>query len=180
MKKLLIPSLAIMACSLPLTSWAGSDSGIYIGGSVGQSAIDAEYDDYDYDEDATGYKVLIGYNFGVVPLFDLAVEADYRDFGSFEDKGAGIKSDATAIDVYGVAGLNFGPIGIFGKVGYTDTDVDAATEDGNINISDSSTTYGAGAKLHLGSFAIRAEYEVFDLDDLEDLSMWSIGATVTF
>jgi hypothetical protein len=30
------------------------------------------------------------------------------------------------------------------------------------------------------SISVRAEYEVFDVDDVDDLSMISVGATFTF
>ena len=170
MKKLLASSLLMASIALPLTSYAGADSGLYIGGSVGQSALD---DGYDFDEKDTAYKLLVGYNFGLVPLVDLAVEADYRDFGTFEGEGS---VDIVAFDVFGVAGMNFGPFGVFAKAGYSDSDIDF--EGGSD--SESNMGYGLGAKFQLASFALRAEYETFDMDDVDDLSMISVGATITF
>ena len=175
MKKLLASSLLMASAALPLTSYAGADSGLYIGGSVGQSALEA---DFNFDEKDTGYKVLVGYNFGLVPLVDLAVEADYRDFGSFE--GGGLSADVVAFDVFGVAGLNFGPFGVFAKAGYSDSDVDTVFENVKDSSSESNMAYGLGAKFQLASIALRAEYETFDMDDVDDLSMISVGATITF
>ena len=40
--------------------------------------------------------------------------------------------------------------------------------------------YGVGAQFRIWSISFRAEYEVFDLDDVEDANMLSIGATFTF
>lgn len=187
MKKYLSSLVMASAVALPSAVFssaalAGEESGIYIGGSVGNSAIDASINDVNtkFDEDATGYKVLIGYNFGLIPLIDLAVEADYRDFGSFKSGGNNIKSDVTSVDVYGLAGVNLGLIGLFAKVGYADTDVDTVVGNGKFTRSESSNTYGVGAKFQLGSIAVRAEYEKFDVDDIDDLSMWSLGATYTF
>lgn len=180
MKKYFSSLIVASVISLPSLVWAGDESGLYIGGSVGQAGIDASVDDIGFDEDATGYKVLFGYNFGLIPLIDLAVEADYRDFGSFKDGKNNIKSDITSVDVYGLAGLNLGLFGVFAKVGYADTDVDTVVEDGKFTSSESSNTYGIGARIQLGSLAVRAEYEEFDVDNIDDLSMWSLGATYTF
>lgn len=179
MKKLLASSIVLAACSFPLTTLAGTDSGLYLGGSVGQSSIEQDFGGgVNFDEEDTGYKVFLGYNFGVLPLVDLAVEADYRDFGTFEGGGGSV--DMVAFDVYGVAGLNFGPFGLFGKVGYTDADADFNFGDLSESDSESATTYGVGAKFQLASLALRVEYETFDIDDLDDLNMISVGAVVTF
>lgn len=180
MKKYLSSLIVASVIGFPSLALAGDESGLYIGGSVGQSGIDASVDDIGFDEDATGYKVLFGYNFGLIPLIDLAVEADYRDFGSFKDGKNNIKSDITSVDVYGLAGLNLGLLGVFAKVGYADTDVDTIVDEGKFTSSESSNTYGIGARIQLGSLAVRAEYEEFDVDNIDDLSMWSLGATYTF
>lgn len=181
MKKLFLPfslSLATALCALPVS--AGSDSGFYIGGGIGRSSVELDAELADFDEDATGYKILAGYNFGLVPLVDLAVEADYRDFGSFETAGGAVETDATAFNVYGLAGLNFGLIGVFAKLGYSDVEVDADLGDFSFSDSESANSWGLGAKIHLTSFAIRAEYETFDVDEVDDLSMLSVSGTITF
>lgn len=180
MKKLLSTSLVLAACSFSMASWAGSDSGLYLGGSVGQSSVESDFGgSVNFNEDDTGYKVLLGYNVGLLPLLDLGVEADYRDFGTFKS-GDVVKVDVVAYDVFGVVGLNFGPLGLFGKVGYSNTDADAVIEDIKTSDSDSATTYGVGAKFQIGSLALRAEYETFDIDGLDDVNMVSVGATITF
>ncbi len=180
MKKLIACSSAALLLAASAASWAGSDSGLYIGGSLGTSAINAGVDDVKLDEDATGYKLILGYNFGLVPLVDLAVEADYRDFGSFKNGSQGIKSDVNTVDLYGLVGLNLGLVSVFAKAGYADADYDTHLDDQKFSKSDTSPSYGLGAKVQLGSLAVRAEYETFDMDEIKDLSMWSVGATVTF
>ena len=182
MKKYLSSLIAATLISLPTLSWAGDESGIYIGASVGESALEASVSDvgFNFDENATGYKLLIGYNFGLIPLIDLAVEADYRDFGSFDNGRNGIEADVTSVDVYGLAGVNLGPLGLFAKVGFADSDIDTLIGNVKQSDSDSSNTWGLGARVQLGSFAVRAEYEKFDVDNFDDLAMWSLGATVTF
>lgn len=180
MKKLSGFILLVTLASFGQTGFAGSDSGVYIGGSMGQASLDTGDPDFNINEDASGYKIILGYNFGLVPTIDLAIEADYRDFGSFENNNFNIRSDLKSFDVYGLAGFNLGPIGVFGKLGYIDTDVDTAIGDLNVSTSDTSTSYGLGAKIGLGSLAVRAEYEVFDIEGIDDMSMTSLGVTLTF
>jgi outer membrane immunogenic protein len=114
----------------------------------------------------------------VLPLLDLGVEANYRDYGSFGEGGVETEVDST--ELFGIVGLTFGPIGLFGKVGYSDTSLETGFENLDINDSESATAYGVGAKFSFGAFGVRAEYETLDLDAVDDLNMISVGATYTF
>ena len=158
--------------SAPATTFAGADSGLYIGGGVGDATIDAG----NFDESDSSYKVFGGYNFGVIPLIDLAIEASYVDFGS--PSSSTDKVEITAVNAFGLAGLSFGPFGVFAKAGMIDWDVDVS---GNAVSSDSGTdpAYGVGARFALGSFAVRAEYELYDVDQA-DVEMLSVSAVLTF
>lgn len=158
----------------PATSFAGADSGFYIGGGVGDASVDVKAEDF--DESDSAYKVFGGYNFGVIPLIDLAVEASYVDFGT--PSQGGVDVEITGLNAFGLAGLSFGPFGIFAKAGVIDWDVDVS---GNAVDSDSGTdpAYGVGARFALGSFAVRAEYELYDVDQA-DVEMLSVSAVFTF
>ena len=103
-------------------------------------------------------------NFSYTKDVDFAVEASYVDFG-----GPG---DLTGLNAFGLAGLSFGPFGIFAKAG-------AINWDSN-NDSGSDTAYGLGARFALGSLSVRAEYEEYDVGNLSDLSMVSVSAVITF
>lgn len=180
MKKYIATPLLVLLGSLPLASWAGTESGLYIGASVGQTSLESDFDNasFNLDDEDNGYKLLFGYNFGLLPFLDLAVEADYRDYGKFGGENA--SAELVSSELFGLVGFNFGPLGVFGKVGYSDTDFDAVVDDINVNDSDSATAYGIGAKFSLGSFGIRAEYEELDLDAVDNVNMISVGATYTF
>jgi len=158
----------------PATSFAGADSGFYIGGGVGDASVDVG----DFDESDSAYKVFGGYNFGIVPLIDLGIEASYVDFGNPSRGNADI--EITALNVFGLAGLSFGPFGVFAKAGMVDWDVDFS--DGTTTGSDSGSdpAYGIGARFALGSFAVRAEYELYDVDSDVDVEMLSVSAVFTF
>lgn len=153
---------------------AGAESGFYLGASIGSASLDASDNGFDIDDDDNGYKIYGGFNFGVVPLIDLAVEGGYVDFGSF-GSGPGDNVDVDAWTGFGLAGFKLGPIGLFGKMGMISWDTDYGIG------SDSGTdpAYGLGARFQLGSFALRAEYELFDLDDVE-IDYLSVGAAYTF
>jgi hypothetical protein len=164
-RQLLAAGTILSAALASAPAFAGGDSGFYLGAGVGQASvgdIDAGDDlgKISFKGDDTGYKAIVGYNFGIIPLLDLGVEAEYVDFGNPDD--GGVKADASAIAAFGVAGLNLGPFGIFAKVGAFNWDADVT--DGIDSYSDDGTdaAYGAGVRFHIASFQIRAEYEYFD------------------
>ncbi len=178
----------VAACGASSLASAGSDSGVYIGGSVGTAEVDYSDEDpdfgnfdIDFNDDDNAYKVFAGYNFGLVPFLNLSVEASYIDFGKYEDEIANVKGkvELDAVTLTGLVGFNLGPVGVFGKAGVANWDGDFKSTVGDASESGTDPVYGIGAKVQLGSFAVRAEYEMFDLDDFE-VDYYSIGASYTF
>jgi OOP family OmpA-OmpF porin len=153
-----------------------ADNGIYLGASVGQSGL--QVDDFNYDADATGYKLIAGWRF----IDWLAVEANYLDFGSGDDTvfGDKIETEADGISLSAVGFLPVGPVDLFARVGAVDWSADISSP-GLGSGSDDGTdlTYGVGAQFRVWSLSIRAEYEMFDVSDA-DLDMISLGVTWTF
>jgi len=155
---------------------------------VGQSTIElvsqtSTGESFDFSESDTAYKIFGGYNFGIIPLIDLAVEGSYVDLGSSSatlSTGTTIQSEISGWDAFGLAALTFGPFGVFGKVGIIAWDSDFNI--GGVPGSDSGSdpAYGLGAKLQFGSLAARAEIEYFDVGDLDDAFMGSVGLSWTF
>lgn len=153
----------------------------YIGGSVGQSYIDlnagtpavpAAFDEQDF-----GFKAIIGYEFGL-PGITLGVEANYVDFGapSGDVVGSQIEVDANGFAGFGTAGLDLGPLGVFAKYGMISWDAsfnidgfDAGSDDGT------DPAYGFGVEFGLGSVEVRGEYEIYDIEDSDDVAMLSVG-----
>lgn len=165
--RILAAGTILSAALVSAPAFAGGDSGFYLGAGVGQASVGdiddiEDIGDIDFDGDDTGFKAIAGYNFGIIPLIDLAAEIAYVDFGEPDD--GGVKVDANAIAAFGLAGVNLGPIGIFGKVGMFSWDADIT--DGIDSGSDDGTdpAYGAGVRFQIASFQIRAEYEYFDAD----------------
>jgi hypothetical protein len=184
-------SLAALAAAslLAVSGAAMADSGFYLGGSVGNTTLEADFEDpfdpgsdFTFDESDFSWKAFAGYNFDL-PVINLGIEGGYRNLGgpsvTIAQESFGI--DITAWDVFGVAGFDLGPVTVFGKLGIISWDAeltvsgfDAGSED------DQDTAYGVGASFNLGSFQLRAEYEMFDVSDVEDLYMLSAGFVYTF
>ncbi len=169
---------AILMLLISTTAVAGGESGFYLGGSVGQASVEYDTADIKFDDDDTSYKVFGGYNFGVIPLIDLAIEGAYMDFGTQKSDDA--RLDAKAFGAFGLVGVNLGPLGLFGKVGGVnwDSDINFGGAGGG---SDSGTdpAYGVGARFQLLSISIRTEYELLQLDDA-DIDLFSVGAAYSF
>ena len=175
---------AVLAITLLGLSGQGfADSGFYVGGSVGSATVSAELEDsFDFDENDFAWKAFGGYNFDLA-VIDLGIEGGYVDMGgpSATFLGEDVNVALTGWDVFGLAGLQLGPIGVFAKAGYFkwDADVrvsgsDAGGDDGN------DLAYGIGAKFGIGSIDIRGEYEYFDVDGSNDVYMLSVGLVWTF
>ena len=177
-------SLAAILLSIApaLPAMAGTDSGFYIGAGVGQSSagdIDVGDFDVDFDGDDTAFKIIGGFNFGIIPLLDLAVEASYVDLGEADD--GDLSLDADGFTLFGIAGTTLGPIGIFGKAGLINWDADATLEDvGSGSDDGTDPAYGIGAKFAIGSFQVRGEYEYFDIDAADDVDLLSVSVLYTF
>lgn len=172
---------AALVVSLAVFVPAESQAEGYIGASVGQSYIDlnagtpavpAAFDEQDF-----GFKAIIGYEIGL-PMVTLGVEANYVDFGapSGDVVGSQIEVDANGFAGFGTAGFDLGPLGVFAKLGIISWDAsfnidgfDAGSDDGT------DPAYGVGVEFGLGSVEVRGEYEIYDIEDSDDVSMLSVG-----
>jgi len=184
----LMTALALAAAGVLLLSGAArADSGPYLGASIGSATVAADLDpDFgvgNFDESDFGYKIHGGYLFDLAVL-DLGVEAAYVDLGtpSFSVLGDSVTIDVTGLSLFGLAGIDLGPVGVFAKAGLINWDAalsvrglgEVASDDG------SDPAYGVGARFVLGSLEIRGEYEYFDLDGTDDVYMLSAGLVWRF
>jgi len=167
--------LTAVCLASPATVFAGADSGFYIGGGVGDATVKDTSSNFDASDGA--YKIFGGYNIGFIPLVDFAVEASYVDFGKPSTTAGSV--EITGLNAFGLAGLSFGPFGLFAKAGMINWDSDATF---GTTTSDSGTdpAYGLGARFALGPISLRAEYELYDVSGVSDLDMVSISASYTF
>ncbi len=176
---ILILALALSAFCTPVFS---ANEGFYLGGSFGNSVINGQIDDtdniknIDFKSDDTGYKL-----FGILRSGAFALEGGYIDFGTPTTTTADdveLKYELSGWDLFGVGNLTLGPVDIFGKVGLFLWD--ANQTNGAITVGNKGTdlTYGAGITLNVGSLGLRLEYERFEISNLDNVAMYSVGITI--
>lgn len=165
---------------------AESQADGYIGGSIGQSYIELDAGTPTvpavFDEEDFGWKAMIGYDFNL-PVITLGVEADYVDFGAPSGNVAGsqIEVDANGFAGFGTVGFNLGPVGVFAKYGVISWDASLTIDGFDVGSDDGTDpAYGVGAKFGLASVEVRGEYEIYDIDGSEDISMLSVGLVWRF
>lgn len=179
-RNVLVLIAALTLLSLPI---AAADNGFYIGGAVGQAAINTgDLGEVEIDDDSTGWKAFAGGRF----LTFVGVEAAYRDLGSVSADTAnlGLEADISGYDLQGVFYVPIVIADIFLKAGVIEweadltetigSDVETTTNDGNDPV------YGVGVQFRFSSFCIRGEVEYFDIERTDELYMYSIGASYTF
>jgi hypothetical protein len=162
---------------------------LYLGGGVGAATINSEDEilgeELDFDESDTAYRIYGGFMF----LEILGLEVSYIDFGKPEDDfnfgGPRFDVDAEATgytaEVLGV--LPLGPVEFFAKAGYMSYDVDVnVSVQGFGNFSDGEDgeggLVGGGAMLDIGPVALRAEATMYDVDNVDDVYTFLIGAQI--
>jgi len=185
---------AVAAALSVWTMQATADPGFYIGASVGDATIESsdtiDGGSFDFDESDTGYKVFGGFMFNDY----LGVELGYTDLGSPGgainfgglDGAESIDAEASGITLQGIGALPLGPVDVFAKIGMVSYDAELELVDpsgifsGKVDADGEELAYGVGAILNLGAFGIRAEYEIWDVGDVDDVYMISVGAQLTF
>lgn len=180
LQRALLP-LAVLAL-VPVSALA--DSGFYIGAAAGGATQDIELGGPpEIEEDDTALKIFGGYKFDV-SVVDLSVELGYVDFGEAEiSTVAGqVLFAPTGINLWGVAGLELGPVDLFAKLGYIAWDLETTTFAGRVSDDGTDFGFGLGAGFDIGKVQIRGEYELYDTSNAEVtmLSMLSLGVVYPF
>ncbi len=175
------------------------DTGFYLGGSVGQSQVEVvgdttipEIPEFSFDENDTAWKIFGGYNWNL-PVLNVAVEGGYVNFGKpsqtfvIDSIPVNLDIEPTGLNAWGIVGIDVGPVDLFGKLGLVFWDADFTASVPSIpGASDTDSddgndiAYGIGGRLNLGKLGLRLEYEIYDIEDSEDVSMWSLGAEWRF
>lgn len=172
MQKAILATALLMASTAPMAA----DNGIYLGASIGQANVEIDQGLAQIDDEDTGFKFLVGLR----PLDWFGVEASYVNFG--EVKNGPLAAEADGISAFGVFFVPVGPVDLFAKGGLISFENEFKFDNVGTFRRDDGTdlAYGVGAQFRLLSLGVRAEYEIFEIDDLEDANMLSIGVTYTF
>ncbi|MBA3004765.1 MAG: OmpA family protein [Desulfurivibrio sp.] len=186
-------TLGLVALTAIATPYAmADDSGLYVGGNIGQSRATIDEDritnslteagftttGFEDDNRDFGFKLFGGYQFNKY----FALEAGYFDLGKFDFTSTGLPPGTLSGNIK-VRGVNLDAVGIlpitekfsaFGRVGANyakaeDTFVGGGSLTAlNPNPSDSNTNYKLGLGLQYAfneSLAMRAEAERYRIDD---------------
>lgn len=170
-----------------------NESGLYVGGGVGQFDIDINgIDGIDeaverLDDDDTAWQAFIGWRLN--PF--LALQVAYIDFGRPEDdfstagSSGNYKADISGFAPTVIGTLPAGPIELFAKIGYYfyDLEITANLDDlgGDVFRSDDSgedVMWGGGVGVTLFErLSAKLEYEWIDLENVDDANaLWLTGA----
>lgn len=166
--------LSALLCTGSQVQAAGT--GIYLGGSLGQSTLEADLSDTldSFKEKDTSYRVFGGFRLGVLPILDFAGEAGYRDFGNPSESigGQSFEVEMTGYDLSALVIFPLGPFDIYLKGGGLRYSIDSSfaglkdSQDGNAAI------YGGGIGARVWKLGFRAEYEMADIDELDKVYMY--------
>lgn len=180
--------LAAASAALWMSCAAATDSGFYLGGGAGQTNIQDDTANpngagtVNFDARKTAYKAFAGYRLSGLLLFDFAAEVGYIHFGSASRTSLGqdLEYKASGANAAGLLIFPLGPVDFFGKAGAMRSSVDKNI--GGTTSSQTSTNpfYGAGAGIRFGKFAVRLEYEYFDVSNLSRLQMYSLSGLYQF
>ena len=155
---------------------SAADNGIYLGASLGRSNVDIDRGPLKIDDNDTGFKIIAG----IRPLDWLAIEGNYVDFSKMRDGTVSAENDA--FSAFGVLFLSLGPVDAFGKIGLVKSDASVRVDNLGKVLDEDGTdpAYGIGVQFRLLSLSVRAEYELYDVHNVDDLNLFSIGVTYTF
>jgi OOP family OmpA-OmpF porin len=152
-------------------AFAADNTGFYVGAGIGDFGV--KLDGESFDANDFGFKFFGGYNF----IEYLGAELEYIDGGSPSDRGI-------SIDIYG---FNFSVVGIwpvtdqfdlFAKAGFISWDASARGL-GDADGEDFSWGVGAGWNF-TDQFAIRGEYQGFEIEDTDSTYLWSASVIWRF
>lgn len=173
--------LAASALMLSAVPAFAADNGIYIGGSIGRANIQEreQLSGLELDDNDNGFKAIVG----IRPLDFLGFELNYVDLGTVEDTVGGINlaADTKGIDAFAVGFFPLPFVDLFAKAGIISWDAEVSAA-GITSLKDDGQDFawGVGAQARFGSIGVRAEYEKFDIGDIDDVNMISLGFTWTF
>ena len=156
--------------------------GLYIGAGIGQAGIKDNVNTANFDSDDAAYKAFIGWRFNVIPAFDLAIEGAYTDFGK-PSQIVGtqrVETKLTGPSIAGLAILALGPIDLYGKLGAINWSADTTIGNSTSSRDGTDGFYGLGLGFYIWKLGFRAEYERFQIKDVDRVDLFSLSALFQF
>ena len=181
MRKLLLASLLVLFAG---AAQADDDLlGLYAGAGITRAKVEDIFHS-DFNLSNTSWKIYAGLH----PTgFPFGVDVDYMDLGSADKvtfQGPA-HADAKAFAAYAVGYLPIPvpDIDVYGKAGLARWSFNGSlTQEGLLGLSENGTDFawGVGGQVHfLGRFAVRLEYEHFNIREADDVQLYSLGVSYT-
>jgi len=193
--------LKLLLLSLTSSLFAASlaqavESGPYIGAGVGNAGIErdgndpnlGDVGDRDINGSDAGYKLLGGFRFADY----VGLEASWNDFGKADDStdvgGTPVETEFEA-DGFDVSLMGLLPLGdrfdLFAKAGYFMWDAEESSRSAGlverVERDGQDLTYGAGLQgFFFERLGVRAEYQIYDIDGVDDAWFLSASAMLRF
>jgi hypothetical protein len=182
----LLLMLSLAACVATPGVALAADNGFYLGGSASDVSSDyAAPVGAGPARDDDGFKLIGGFR----PLDKFALEANYVDLGTTRVPlnvvcvttpcPSETAIDAQALSVSAVGLFTLPLVDLYGRVGLARWESERRVLSFTQEAEDTDPTYGAGVQVRFGSFALRVEYERFDLGD-DSVDLRSVGFIYTF
>ena len=159
--------------------------GLYLGAGLGLTTIKDEVNTATFDSDDASYKAFVGWRFNAVPVIDLAVEAAYVNFGKPSQVvrpsgglGQNVEFKLHGASLAGLLILPLGPVDLYGRGGAISWRLDETVAGSTTGRSGTGGFYGVGAGFYLWKLGFRAEYERYQIKDVDRVQM--ISANVLF
>jgi hypothetical protein len=182
MKFAAIATLGALSLAAIAPQAAAADNGLYLGAGITKTDFDISVDDFDGEGsfDDNSFKLIVGFR----PLDWLAIEANYIDLGDV-DLGDDVTIETRAITASALFIKEFQVIDIYARAGFSKWDADFSVDDDSVSEDGWEPTFGVGIGAHFGSLGVRAEYERFSTEALDDaintdISTVSLSFTYTF
>jgi opacity protein-like surface antigen len=181
MRKLLLASLLALFAG---AAQADDDLlGLYAGAGITRAKVEDIFHT-DFNLSNTSWKIYAGMH----PTgFPFGVDVDYMDLGSTDKvtfRGpAHADTKAFAAYVVGYAPIPVPDIDVYGKAGLSRWSFNGSlSQQGLVGLSENGTDFawGVGGQVHfLGRFAVRIEYEHFNIREADDVQLYSLGVSYT-
>lgn len=169
MKKQWIAAAMFSAAAMTLSAGAiaqQADTGLYLGGSIGQSEF--------ADEEDTAWKISAGYQINRM----FAVELGYTNLGEVDVPGG--TAEGTALEVIGLAKFPVGSqFSIYGLAGFANVEVDVSGPFSAASDDSTELTFGIGGQYDVSrNLGLRVQWQRYDTD--EEVDVLSLGVVWKF
>jgi hypothetical protein len=179
MRALAIAAVLLTGFGVPRVHAA---DGLYLGAGIGLATVKEEVNTETLDADDTAFRGFVGYRTNALPVVDLAVEGAYTDFGRPSQTLAGqnVQFKLSGASLAGLLILPLGPFDLYAKGGALSWRSERSIGSSTTSRSGTDAFYGAGAAFYLWKIGLRAEYERFQVKDVDRLQMLSVSVLFQF